>query len=62
MDCRNVTDKKFPGDPTRSYRTREQVEIEAELERRVGLSPDRLQAIRDCLADLQGRRLAVSYD
>ena len=61
-DDPNVTDKKFPGNPTRSYRTREPVEIVGELEEWVGHSPEKLQAMRDGLADLQRRGRAVIYD
>ncbi len=61
-DDPNVTDKKFPGNPTRSYRTREPVEIVGELTEWIGHSPAQLQAMRDGLADLKRRGLAVIYD
>jgi rifampin ADP-ribosylating transferase len=61
-DDPNVTDKKFPGNPTRSYRTREPVSIVGELTGWVGHSPEQLQARRDGLADLERRGLAVIYD
>ncbi len=61
-DDPNVTDKKFPGNPTQSYRTREPVKIVGEVVDWVGLSPDQLQAMRDGLADLERRGLAVIYD
>ncbi|MCY7404750.1 MAG: NAD(+)--rifampin ADP-ribosyltransferase [Cryobacterium sp.] len=61
-DDPNVTDKKFPGNPTRSYRTREPVKVVGELVDWVGHSPDQLQAMRDNLADLERRGLAVIYD
>ena len=61
-DDPNVTDKKFPGNPTRSYRTREPVSIVGELTGWVGHSPEQLQAMRDGLADLERRGLAVIYD
>jgi rifampin ADP-ribosylating transferase len=61
-DDPNVTDKKFPGNPTRSYRTRKPVEVIGELEEWVGHSPDRLQAMRDGVADLKRRGLATIYD
>lgn len=61
-DDPNVTDKKFPGNPTRSYRTREPVKIVAEVTDWVGHTPEQLQAMRDGLADLQRRGLAVIYD
>jgi rifampin ADP-ribosylating transferase len=61
-DDPNVTDKKFPGNPTRSYRTREPVRIIGEITDWVGHSADQLQAMRDGLADLERRGLAVIYD
>jgi len=61
-DAPNVTDKKFPGNPTRSYRTREPVMVVGELVDWVGHSPEQLQAMRDGLADLERRGLAVIYD
>jgi rifampin ADP-ribosylating transferase len=61
-DDPNVTDKKFPGNPTRSYRTRDPVRIVGELLDWVGHSPEQLQAMRDGLADLERRGLAVIYD
>ena len=61
-DDPNVTDKKFPGNPTRSYRTREPVKVVGELVEWVGHSPEQLQTMRDGLADLERRGLAVIYD
>jgi rifampin ADP-ribosylating transferase len=61
-DDPNVTDKKLPGNPTRSYRTREPVRIVGELTDWVGHSPEQLQAMRDGLADLRRRGLAIIYD
>ena len=61
-DDPNLTDKKFPGNPTRSYRTREPVKIVGELVEWVGHSPDQLRAMRDGLADLERRGLAVIDD
>ena len=61
-DDPNVTDKKFPGNPTRSYRTREPVEVVGELTDWVGHSPAQLQAMREGLADLERRGLAVIDD
>jgi rifampin ADP-ribosylating transferase len=56
-DDPNVTDKKFPGNPTHSYRTREPVRIVGELTDWVGHTPDQLQAMRAGLADLDRRGL-----
>lgn len=61
-DDPNVTDKKFPGNPTRSYRTREPVRIVGEITDWVGHSAEQLRAMRDGLADLERRGLAVIDD
>ncbi len=61
-DDPNVTDKKFPGNPTRSYRTREPVRIVGELEGWTGHTSEQVQAMRDGLADLKRRGVAVIYD
>jgi rifampin ADP-ribosylating transferase len=61
-DDPNVTDKKFPGNPTRSYRTREPVRIVGELLDWTGHTSDQVQVMRDRLADLGRRGVAVIYD
>lgn len=61
-DDPNVTDKRFPGNPTRSYRTREPVRVVGELEVWTGHTAEQVQAMRDGLADLTRRGVAVIYD
>jgi rifampin ADP-ribosylating transferase len=61
-DDPNVTDKKLPGNPTRSYRTREPVRIVGELEGWTGHTTEQRQAMTDGLADLRRRGAAVIYD
>jgi rifampin ADP-ribosylating transferase len=61
-DDPNVTDKRLPGNPTRSYRTREPVRIVGEITDWVGHSPELIQAMRNTLADLARRGLDVIYD
>jgi rifampin ADP-ribosylating transferase len=61
-DDPNVTDKRFPGNPTRSYRTREPGRVVGELVGWVGHSPDQVQAMRDGLADLERQGRMVIYD
>jgi rifampin ADP-ribosylating transferase len=46
----NVTDKKFPGNPTRSYRSTEPLEVVGEVTDWTRLAPEALQAWRDRLA------------
>lgn len=49
----NVTDKKFLGNPTRSYRTREPLRIVGEKTDWTRLTPSQLQAWHDRLAALR---------
>ncbi len=48
-DDPNVTDKRFPGNPTRSFRSREPLRVAGELVDWVGHSPEKLQARRDAV-------------
>ncbi len=52
-DDPNVTDKRFPGNPTQSFRTREPLRVVGELVDWVGHPPEKLQAMRDGLASLK---------
>jgi hypothetical protein len=61
-DDPNVTDKKFPGNPTRSYRTRHPLLVVGELDDWEGHSPEALQAMLDGLAALRERGLDVIED
>lgn len=56
-DDPNVTDKRFPGNPTHSFRSREPLRVIEELVGWVGHSPEKLRAMRDGLesAMRQGR-------
>ena len=62
VDDPNVTDKKFPGNPTRSYRTTQPVRIVGELVDWVGHPAEQVQAMRDGLAALQQKGEAVILD
>ncbi|WP_017576663.1 NAD(+)--rifampin ADP-ribosyltransferase [Nocardiopsis kunsanensis] len=61
-DDPNVTDMRFPGNPTRSYRTREPVRVVRELEGWTGHSPETVQAMREGLAELRRKGEAVILD
>lgn len=61
-DDPNVTDKKFPGNPTRSYRSREPIRVVGEITDWVGHSPEQVQAMRDGLAALAARGEMVIED
>jgi hypothetical protein len=51
-DDPNVTDKKFPGNPTRSYRSTEPLRVTGEVTDWPRLTPEALQAWRERLAEL----------
>lgn len=61
-DDPNVTDKKLPGNPTRSYRSRSPLRVTGELLDWEGHTPEQLRAMRDGLAALRERGEAVIYD
>ncbi|MCJ1715601.1 NAD(+)--rifampin ADP-ribosyltransferase [Microbacterium sp. M1A1_1b] len=50
-DDPNVTDKKFPGNPTRSYRSTEPVRVVAEVTDWTRLTPEALQWWRERIVD-----------
>ena len=52
-DDPNLTDKKFPGNITASYRSLDPLRVTGEVEDWVGHSPEQLQAMKDGLARLQ---------
>lgn len=56
-DDPNLTDKRFPGNPTRSYRTREPLRVVGEVLDWEPHPPEVLQDMRDHLEEL--RRLGV---
>ena len=49
----NLTDKKFPGNPTRSYRTKEPIRVVGEVLEWEGHSPEVLQNMLDNLEKLK---------
>ena len=52
-DDPNLTDKKFPGNPTQSYRSREPLRIVGEVEQWEGHTPERLKEMKDSLARME---------
>ena len=52
-DDPNLTDKKFPGNPTLSFRSREPLRVVGELVEWPGHSPERLEAMRAAVAASQ---------
>ena len=56
-DDPNLTDKKYPGNPTKSYRSREPLRVTGEVTDWQGHSPEVLKAMKDNLERLE--RLGV---
>lgn len=54
-DDPNLTDKRFPGNPTRSYRTRQALRVVAEIADWEGHPAEVLEQMRDRLAELKRR-------
>ncbi len=52
-DDPNLTDKKFPGNPTASYRSRDPLRIVGEVAEWQGHKPEQLQAMKDGIARLK---------
>ena len=56
-DDPNLTDKKFPSNPTKSYRSREPLRVTDELTEWQGHSPEALKAMKDAVEE--ARRLGI---
>lgn len=56
-DDPNVTDKKFPGNPTMSYRSRHPFKVVGEVTLWHGHSPEQIKAMKDGLAKLKEQGL-----
>jgi rifampin ADP-ribosylating transferase len=52
-DDPNLTDKKFPGNPTKSYRTRQALRVVGEIADWKGHSEEQLKAMKDHLEHLK---------
>lgn len=61
-DDPNLTNKRFPGNPTCSYRTREALRVVGELDEWEAHSPAELKAMLDNLAQLREQGLDVIED
>lgn len=53
VDDPNLTDQKFPGNPTKSYRSREPLRIVGEVAAWTGHPPEQVQAMKDGIARIQ---------
>jgi len=54
-DDPNLTDKRFPGNPTRSYRSRDAFRVVGKVTEWQGHTPERLKEMHDHLEDLKRR-------
>lgn len=61
-DDPNVTDKKFPGNVTESYRTRHHLRVDRELEDWAGHEPEAVQAMLTNLARMREQGLDLIED
>ncbi len=61
-DDPNLTNKRFPGNPTKSYRTRDGLRVVGEVRDWEGHPPEVLQSMRDHLAELERQGLATIDD
>jgi rifampin ADP-ribosylating transferase len=61
-DDPNVTDKRFPGNPTQSFRSRGPLRVVGELVDWAGHPPEKLQAMRDALDALKRQGAAQIED
>ncbi|RNI28396.1 NAD(+)--rifampin ADP-ribosyltransferase [Rufibacter immobilis] len=61
-DDPNLTDKKFPGNPTKSYRTRDALRVAGEVTDWQGHSPEQLKTMKDNLERLKERGIEAIED
>jgi rifampin ADP-ribosylating transferase len=61
-DDPNLTDQKFPGNPTKSYRTRDPLRVIGEVADWQGHSAEQLQTMKDGLAELKRRGIEAIED
>lgn len=61
-DDPNLTDQKFPGNPTRSHRTRDPLRIIGEVTGWTGHAPELLKRMRDRVADAALRGIEAIED
>ena len=61
-DDPNLTDKKFPGNPTKSYRSLYPFKVIGEVTDWRGHSPEQLKAMKDHLAELERKGIEAIED
>ena len=62
VDDPNLTDKKFPGNPTQSYRSRDPLRVVGEIEQWEPHSPERLAEMKAFLARMEAEGVAQIID
>ncbi|MDX9760373.1 MAG: NAD(+)--rifampin ADP-ribosyltransferase [Bacteroidota bacterium] len=61
-DDPNLTDKKFPGNPTKSYRTRDPLRVTGEVTDWQGHPAEQLKAMKDHLVELRRQGIEAIED
>ena len=61
-DDPNLTDKKFPGNPTKSYRSKHPFKVVGEITIWQGHSPEQVKAMKDGLAILKNQGIEAIED
>lgn len=62
LDDPNLTDKKYPGNPTKSYRTREPLRVTGEVTDWPGHSPETIEAMKDGIERLRRQGIEAIDD
>lgn len=61
-DDPNLTDKKFPGNPTKSYRSLHPLRVVGEITTWTGHAPEQLKAMKDHLEQLKAQGIEAIED
>ena len=61
-DDPNLTDRKFPGNPTMSYRTRDPLRVTGEITDWTGHTPEQLKVVHDHLETLKRQGIEAIED
>ncbi len=61
-DDPNLTDKKFPGNPTKSYRSKHPFKVVGEITIWQGHSPEQVKVMKDALAKLKKQGIEAIED
>ncbi len=62
VDDPNLTDKRYPGNPTKSYRSKEPVRVVGEVKEWQGHPPEALQKMKEHLARLKAQGVEAVDD